>query len=88
MVADSFVQPAYAKRPALLTRWYLNLRYPKLDWLPRKDIFASVLLLLAGFGIPCLICLGLLPLSFVLVFLGLALVAVGGVLVLIRCGEI
>jgi hypothetical protein len=88
MVANSFVQPAYAKRPMLLMRWYLNLRYPNLDWLPRKDIFAGVLLLLAGFSIPGLICLGLLPLSLPVAFLGLTLAAAGGVLVLIRCGEI
>jgi hypothetical protein len=88
MVANSFVQPVYAKHPALLTRLYLNLRYPKMDWLPRKDIFASLLLLLAGFSFPAGMCLGLLPLNLALVFLGLALMGVGGVLLLIRCGEL
>jgi hypothetical protein len=88
MIANSLVQPAYAKRPALLTRWYLNLRYPKMDWLPRKDLFASILLLLAGFSIPFAMCLGLLVISFALAFLGAALAAVGGTLLLIRCGEI
>jgi hypothetical protein len=88
MVANTFVQPVYTKHPALLTRWYLNLRYPKLDWLPRKDIFASLLLLLTGFSVPAGMCLGLLIASFPLVFLGMALMGVGGVLLLIRCGEI
>jgi hypothetical protein len=88
MVANSLVHPAYAKRPALLTRLYLNLRYPKMDWLPRRDIFASILLLLAGFSIAGAMCLGLLPLSFALAFLGLALAAIGGAMVLICCGEI
>lgn len=88
MVANTFVPPAYAKHPALLTRWYLNLRYPKLDWLPRKDILASLLLLLAGLSLPAGMCLGLLIASFPLAFLGLALMSIGGVLFLIRCGEI
>jgi hypothetical protein len=88
MIANSFVQPAYPKHPALLTRWYLNLRYPKMDWLPRKDILASLLLLLAGFSLPAGMCLGLLITSFPLAFLGLALMGMGGVLLLIRCGEI
>jgi hypothetical protein len=88
MVAHSFVQPAYAKHPALLTRWYLNLRYPKMDWLPRRDIFISLLLILGGLSLPAAMALGLLLLSFSLTFLGFVLVAVGGALLLIRCGEI
>ena len=74
--------------PAFITRWYFKTRYPKIDWLPRKDIFASVFLLLAGSSIPGAMCLGLISVNFLLAFLGLALVAVGGVLVFIRCGEI
>jgi len=88
MASTSLVHSPPYKRPALITRWYLNIRYPKMDWLPRKDIFASVVLLLAGFSIPCLMFFELLPVNFLLAFLGLALAVVGGVLALIRCGEI
>jgi hypothetical protein len=44
--------------------------------------------LLVGFGLPCLMVFELLPTNFWLAFLGLALVAVGGGLTLVRCGEI
>lgn len=88
MVAHTIIHPSYTKRPALLMRWYLSLRYPQLDWLPRRDVFISVLLILAGLSLPAAMILGWLLLSFSLVFLSLALLAVGGTLLLIRCGEI
>jgi type IV secretory pathway VirB3-like protein len=59
-----------------------------LDWLPRKGILAGVFLLFAGFSIPGAMCIGLIPINFLLAFVGLTLAAVGEVLLLIRCGEI
>jgi hypothetical protein len=88
MATNSLAPPSFFKRPALITRWYLNIRYPKLGWLPRKDIVASLLLVLVGMGLPAAMASGLLIASFSLAFLGFALAAVGGVLLLIRCGEI
>ena len=54
----------------------------------RSRSWLAVVLLLAGFSIPCLMFFELLPVNFLLAFLGLALAVVGGVLALIRCGEI
>lgn len=88
MATSSLAHPSYYKRPALITRWYLKIRYPKLDWLPRKDIVLSVLLLTGGLSVPGAMVFGLFTVSFPLAFLGFALAAVGGVLLLIRCGEI
>ena len=88
MTANLIVHPAYYRRSTPFTRWVLKLRYPNLDWLPRKDVFICVILVLAGLSLPAAIACGLLMASFSLAFLGFALAAVGGVLVLIRCGEI
>jgi hypothetical protein len=54
---------------------------------PRPCMVVSVGLILAGLSIPFLMLLGLLPLSFVLAFLGFALTAAGGIMALIFCGE-
>ncbi len=56
--------------------------------LPRRCMIISVSLLLAGLGIPLLMCLGLLPVNLLLGLLGFALTATGGVLALTLCGEI
>lgn len=56
--------------------------------LPRRCMIISVGLILAGLGIPALMALGLLPVNLPLCFVAFALAATGGVLTLIRCGEI
>jgi hypothetical protein len=56
--------------------------------MPRPCMIVSVGLILAGLSIPMLMMVQILQLSFLLCFLGFALVAAGGVLALIFCGEI
>lgn len=55
---------------------------------PRRCMVVSVGMVFAGLGIPALMALKLLPTSLLLGFAGFSLVAVGGVLALIYCGEI
>ena len=88
MAANSLVHPAYYKRSSAFSRWLLKLRYPNLDWLPRRDLVLSLVLLLAGLSLPAGMVFGLLLASFPLAFLGFSLTALGGILLLIRCGEI
>lgn len=56
--------------------------------MPRRCMVVSVGMMLAGLGIPVLMIFKVLPLSLLLGFVGLALIAVGGVLALVYCGEI
>lgn len=56
--------------------------------LPRRRAVLPAGLVLAGLGIEALMFFGLLPLSLLLAFAGLALTGVGGVLALVLCGEI
>jgi hypothetical protein len=56
--------------------------------MPRRCMVVSVGMILAGLGIPALMVFKLLPVSLLLGFAGFALVAVGGVLALVYCGEI
>jgi hypothetical protein len=56
--------------------------------MPRRCMVVSVGLILAGLGIPALMFFELLPLSLFLGFVSLALMAVGGVLALVYCGEL
>lgn len=56
--------------------------------LPRRSTVVSVGMILAGISIPALMAFKLLPVTLLLGFVGLALVAVGGVLALVYCGEI
>jgi len=55
---------------------------------PRRHMVISVGMILAGIGIPALMIFKLLPASLLLGFAGVALIAVGGVLALVCCGEI
>jgi hypothetical protein len=55
---------------------------------PRPCVVVSVGLILAGLGIPLLMAVQLLPVSFLLAFVGFALAVTGGVLVMVFCGEI
>jgi len=54
----------------------------------RKDLWISTIILLAGLAIPILMALSILSPSLGLLFLGFGLAAIGGVLLLIRLGEI
>ena len=56
--------------------------------MPRRCMVVSVGMVLAGVGIPALMIFELLPLSMFLGFMSLALIAVGGVLALVFCGEL
>lgn len=56
--------------------------------MPRRCMVVSVGMILAGIGIPALMAFKLLPVSLVLGFVAFALVAVGGVLALVYCGEL
>ncbi len=67
--------------------------YKGLDKLPenlgiRRCTLVSLGLILAGFSIPLLMTLHLLPVTFTLSFIGLVLVATGGVIRLVFCGEL
>jgi len=55
---------------------------------PRRRMLAPVGMIVAGIAIPALMAFKILPASLLLGFVGLALVAVGGVLALIFCGEV
>jgi hypothetical protein len=56
--------------------------------MPRRCMVVSTGLILTGLGIPLLRVIHLLPASLLLDFAGLGLIAIGGVLSLIFCGEI
>jgi hypothetical protein len=56
--------------------------------MPRRCMVVSVGLIFAGMGIPALMIFELLPVSMFLGFVSLALIAVGGVLALVFCGEL
>ena len=56
--------------------------------IPRPCMVVLVGLILAGLSIPLLMAVQLLPISLVLGFVGFALVAIGGVMALIFCGEL
>ena len=56
--------------------------------IPRPCMVVSVGLILAGMSIPVLMVVQFLQVSFLLGLVGFALVAAGGVLTLIFCGEI
>ena len=56
--------------------------------MPRPRMAVSVGMILAGMGIPVLMVFKFLPASLLLGFAGLALIAVGGVLALVCCGDI
>ena len=55
---------------------------------PRRCMVFSVGMMLAGLGVPFLMAIGLLPITLLLGFIGLALTATGGLMALIFYGEI
>jgi hypothetical protein len=56
--------------------------------MPRRCMVISVGMILAGMGVPVLMVFKVLPVTLLLGFVGFALVAVGGVLTLVNCGEL
>lgn len=56
--------------------------------LPRRCMTVSVGLILAGLSLPALMAIQLLPVTLLLGFVSLALIAIGGTLALVFCGEI
>ena len=56
--------------------------------LPRRCMVVSTSLFLAGLGIPLLMAIGFLPVNLLLGLIGFGLTAIGGVLILILCGEL
>ncbi len=56
--------------------------------MPRRCMVISVGMILAGMGVPVLMVFKVLPVTLLLGFVGFALVAVGGVLTLVYCGEL
>jgi len=56
--------------------------------MPRRCMVVSVGMILAGIGVPALMAFKLLPVSLLLGFVAFVLVAVGGVLALVYCGEL
>lgn len=83
MTAQSVIQSRVYSRPAArlkrATHFRLNVRL---------DLLIVRLMIVAGLGIPALMVFRLLSASFVLIGIALALLAVGGVMGLIRCGEV
>jgi hypothetical protein len=58
------------------------------ELMPRRCMVVSTALFLAGVSIPMLMQVQLLPVNFLLSFVGYALTVTGGVMALILCGEI
>ena len=70
-----------------VTHRRISLPQPHIE-IRRKDILVCRILMVIGLVIPALMVLAVIPASLGLPFLGFGLTAVGGVLALIRCGEI
>jgi hypothetical protein len=81
------VAPAAIDRPKLYIR-FVSLPLPVISLNIRKDLLICRLMVTGGLSIPALMLFDILPVSFLLGFLALALIAVGGVMFLIRCGEV
>jgi hypothetical protein len=76
-------------KPDLARITFINKRDEFIEKLiPRRCMVVSVGLILAGLSISMLMAVQLLQLSFLLGFVGFALIGTGGVLTLIYCGEI
>jgi hypothetical protein len=55
---------------------------------PRRCMLVSVVLILTGLCIPLLMALELLPVTLLIGFVALAMIATGSLLVLLYCGEL
>jgi hypothetical protein len=56
--------------------------------IPRPRTLFTAFLFFGGLSVPVLMALSILPLNFVICFIGFAMTAVGGTLALVFCGEI
>ncbi len=83
MTAQSLVRTTLYSRPIARVRQASRLRLRI-----RMDLLAARLMLAVGLGIPALMVFQVLPASFLLLGIGFGLIAAGGVLALIRCGEV
>ncbi len=83
MTAQSVIQSRVYSRPAARLREAIKIRP-----IVRKDLLVTRLMIAAGLGIPALMVFHILSPSFVLIGVALGLMAVGGVMALIRCGEV
>jgi hypothetical protein len=66
--------------PVSLPQLYLSI--------PRKDLWLSALILIIGLAIPALMFFEVLPATLFLGLVGFGLSFTGGMLLLVRCGEI
>jgi hypothetical protein len=77
-------RPIVNTRPLPLAH---GLQLPRLR-LPRLRTLLTVAFILGGLSMPGLMFFEVIPVNFLLGFIGLALTATGGVMALIFCGEI
>jgi hypothetical protein len=77
-ISISFSRRTY--KTFVLPRIYIEI--------PRKDLWLCAITALAGLSVPFLMALRILPVSFLLGFLGFGLTFLGGVLFVVRLGEI
>ncbi len=76
-------------RTRLYSRSITQVRQaPRLRLRFRMDLLAARLMLAVGLGIPALMVFQVLSASYLLLGIGFGLIAAGGVLALIRCGEV
>ena len=76
-------------KPRLARIFFIKKRDKFIEKLkPRRCMVVSVGLILAGWSIPALMVIQLLPATLLLGLVGLALVVTNGVLALVLCGEI
>ncbi len=83
MTAHSLVQSSLYSRPVAKARQAARIRLKV-----RMDLLVARLMIVAGLSIPALMVFHLLSTSLMLIGVALGLIFVGGVLALIRCGEV
>lgn len=79
--------PSSLSRPKIHVR-PVSLPIPVIELNVRKDLLISKLMLAAGLIIPALGVFGVIPFNFIIGFIAFASFLVGGVMWLIRCGEV
>lgn len=83
---------ALLTHPLSLKRVYITFTFRRDKWIgkliPRRCMVVSVGLILGGLSIPALMMLNFLPITPLLCIVSFALVATGGIMTLILCGEI
>ncbi len=83
MTAQSVIQSSVYSRPAARLRQAAKVRINV-----RMDLLVVRLMIAAGLGISALMVFHMLPASFLLMGISFGLIAVGGVMAFIRCGEV